>query len=42
MLILNRYYLRSHIRNQKAEGQDMFFLIGQADSTDKIGFKIKL
>ena len=36
-MILVRYYLRSHLRNQKAEGQDMFFLIGQVDSNDKKG-----
>ena len=36
-LILFRYYLRSHLRNQKAEGQDMFFLIGQVDPNDKKG-----
>ena len=37
-MIRCRYYLRSHLRNQKAEGQDMFFLIGQGDSADKKGF----
>ena len=35
-----RFYMRSHLRNQNAKYDGVFFLLGQSDQTDKIRFSI--
>ena len=37
-LISRRYYMRSHLRNQKVPTQGIYFLIGLIDPTDKAWF----